>query len=226
MNRNAAGSSARGTAPGSSERDAPEPLPPHLLAGRVWRYREGDSCSVEGCEGKVKGRWLCGMHYSRWLRHGTVELRPRPTSVYCKRGHDRSVVGVIASGGCAECNRMRVRRNTKRRLRKDAGYNGDPSPVPLLKKIRVQELGVTQQRLAEVSGLDRATIRFVENNPRRLARRTTVKKLVDAVTALRREARERERGTESGRPRVLAQKRQEGRDRDRKREDAGRGKAA
>lgn len=34
-------------------------------------------CSVPGCDGTARSRGLCPKHYSRWLRHGSTDRKPR-----------------------------------------------------------------------------------------------------------------------------------------------------
>lgn len=39
------------------------------------------TCSIEGCERKVRARSWCSTHYARWRRYGRVDLLPELTPV-------------------------------------------------------------------------------------------------------------------------------------------------
>ena len=56
------------------------------------------TCSVHGCEKSVMGRGWCSMHYSRWRKHGTLELPRREKQGCSVNGCDRAVA---ARGWCA-----------------------------------------------------------------------------------------------------------------------------
>jgi hypothetical protein len=65
-------------------------------------FRKGGMCSVKGCEAPVDGRELCGMHYTRWLRHGNPETRlptvaerpmPKKEDSWVWKGDDITISG-------------------------------------------------------------------------------------------------------------------------------------
>jgi hypothetical protein len=102
-----------------------------MSAGRV--------CSVEGCDRPAKARGWCGTHYSRWQRHGDLELRSQKGTRRALRkddreasaalGHDRALrwfgLGTCEYEGCDQPAQDRHHVD-------DNPVNNDPANVRLL----------------------------------------------------------------------------------------------
>ena len=50
---------------------------------RLMLDQKNPECSVEGCVDNVRTQGLCVMHYSRFRRNGTIEVKSRSVSVPC-----------------------------------------------------------------------------------------------------------------------------------------------
>lgn len=64
------------------------------------------TCSIDGCEGKHKGRGWCAKHYMRWLTHGD------PTIAWASKGQGCEVDGcgrAFKSGGLCSFHYTRKR---------------------------------------------------------------------------------------------------------------------
>ncbi len=93
-------------------------LPDALTGSRV-PPREGGGKPTKGCARGHYGHWTWNRSKSSWfcgqcerLRQ-TVGLEPLPKNHFCKRGHDKRVVGINKSGGCRECKRIIDRERKK-----------------------------------------------------------------------------------------------------------------
>lgn len=109
----------------------------------------------------------------------------------CPRGHVKSEVGVLATGGCVQCNRERGVAYGRRKRRENPGFRGAPVEIENLRAVR-EELGLSLRQVGLYVGLDKAHVCRLESGHHK-ATPETRRKILEGLAPLIVEKRERER---------------------------------